>query len=70
MEDEKNEYGQFLRFENLTFVPIDIDAVDKGLMSQRDVELLNEYHRQVYEKISPYLPEEERQWLKKVTAEI
>ena len=70
VEDEKNEYGQFLRFENLTFVPIDIDAVDKGLMSQRDVELLNEYHRQVYEKISPYLPEEERQWLKKVTAEI
>lgn len=64
---EKNEYGQFMEFEYLTFVPIDLDALDVSLMEKRDIEYLNEYHRQVYEKISPYLNEEERRWLKEAT---
>lgn len=67
---EKNSYGQFMEFEYLTFVPIDLEALDVSLMEKRDVEYLNEYHRQVYEKISPYLTEEEQQWLKQVTREI
>ena len=70
VKDEKNAYGQFMRFEFLTFVPIDVDGIDRELMTDRDVELLNEYHQQVYEKISPYLPEEEARWLWQVTAEI
>ena len=52
VEDEKNEYGQFLRFEYLTYVPIDLEVIDREIMSERDVELLNRYHEQVYEKIS------------------
>lgn len=64
---EKNSYGQFMEFEFLTFVPIDLDALDVTLMEKRDVQYLNEYHRQVYEKISPHLTEEERQWLKEAT---
>lgn len=67
---QKNEYGQFMEFEYLTFVPIDLEALDVGLMEKRDVEYLNEYHRQVYEKISPYLTEEERLWLKEATREV
>ena len=67
---EKNEYGQFMEFEFLTFVPIDLDALDQSLMNERDVELLNNYHRQVYEKISPYLTEEEAEWLKENTRAI
>ena len=67
---EKNAYGQFMEFEYLTFVPIDLDALDLSLMEKKDIEYLNEYHRQVYEKISPYLPEEERQWLKEATREM
>lgn len=67
LKDEKNGYGQFMRFEFLTFVPIDLEAVDLGLMTERDVELLNGYHRQVYEKISPYLEGEEKEWLRRVT---
>ena len=63
VEDEKNEYGQFLRFEYLTYVPIDLEVIDREIMSERDVELLNRYHEQVYEKISPYLDEDERVWL-------
>ena len=64
---EKNQYGQFMEFEFLTFVPIDLDALDKSLMTDRDVELLNDYHKQVYEKISPYLEGEEAVWLKEAT---
>ena len=67
VEDEKNEYGQFLRFEYLTYVPIDLEVIDREIMSDRDVELLNRYHEQVYEKISPYLDEDERVWLAEVT---
>ena len=67
---EKNSYGQFMEFEFLTSVPIDLDALDRSLMEKRDIQYLNAYHRQVYEKISPYLTEEERQWLKEATREI
>lgn len=67
---EKNSYGQFMEFEFLTFVPIDLDALDVSLMEKRDIQYLNEYHRQVYEKISPYLTEEERQWLREATREV
>lgn len=70
VKDEKNEYGQFLRFEYLTYVPIDLDGIEKSLMSERDVNLLNQYHSQVYEKLSPYLDEEEKRWLKKATRAI
>lgn len=67
---EKNEYGQFMEFEYLTYVPIDLDALDVTLMEKRDIEYLNEYHRQVFEKISPYLDADEKEWLKEATREI
>lgn len=66
-KDEKNEYGQFMRFEILTFVPIDLDALLPEKMTEEERGLLNDYHRSVYEKVSPYLPQEEREWLKKYT---
>lgn len=67
VKDEKNEYGQFLKFEFLTYVPIDLEGIVKELMTERDLALLNEYHRQVYETIGEHLPEEERRWLWEVT---
>lgn len=67
---EKNEYGQFMAFEHLTFVPIDLDAIDERFLEKRDKELLNAYHKEVYQKISPYLTEEERIWLKDATRAI
>lgn len=67
---EKNEYGQFMEFECLTFVPIDLDALDPSLMEPRDIEYLNAYHKEVYEKISPYLTEDEAAWLKEYTRAI
>ena len=70
IEDEHNEYGQFLKFEQLTFCPIDTDAIDVSLMSPDDVTRLNNYHRQVYETISPFLNADEKDWLKAATQEI
>lgn len=63
-QDTENEYGQFLRFEVLTFVPVDIDALLPECMSVQEKEMLNEYHRNVYEQISPYLSGEEKAWLR------
>lgn len=63
----KNEYGQFMKFEILTYVPIDLDAILPERMSEEEKKLLNQYHRQVYEKVSPFLPEEEKIWLKEYT---
>ena len=67
---EKNEYGQFMDFEVITFAPIDLDAIDESLMLKDEKVYLNNYHKQVYDKISPYLNEEETQWLKTYTREI
>lgn len=66
-KDEKTEYGQFLSFEYLTYVPIDLEPVDVSLMEEQDIVWLNEYHAQVYEKIAPHLDAEEAAWLKEVT---
>ena len=70
VEDEKNEYGQFLKFEFLTKAPIDLEAMDTRFMDDADIERLNTYHKDVYETISPYMNDEEKEWLKHVTREI
>jgi len=67
---EQNDDGTFLTFEPLTFVPIDRNAIDISYMEQSDVRKLNEYHDLVYEKISPYLDEEEKAWLREATAPV
>lgn len=65
--DVKNEYGQFMHFETLTWVPIDMDGIDEKYLTETQRVLLYGYQREVYEKISPYLTEEEREWLRKET---
>ena len=67
---EKTQFGQFMCFEFLTMVPFDLDAVIPEQMTAHERELLNNYHAQVYEKISPYLDEDERVWLKEATRTI
>ena len=63
VKDEKNEYGQFMRFENITYVPIDLDAILPEEMTSKERQELNDYHKMVYEKISPFLNQEEQAWL-------
>ena len=67
---EKTQFGQFMCFEFLTMVPFDLDAVVPEQMTAHERELLNNYHAQVYEKISPYLDEDEKAWLKEATRAI
>ena len=65
--DEHNEYGEFMHFEPLTYVPLDLDALLPERMTAEEHTMLNSYHRSVYEKVSPYLNEDERSWLKQYT---
>lgn len=67
---EKTAFGQFMCFENLTMVPFDLDALDPALLTDHEKQLLNAYHAEVYRKISPYLNQEESQWLKEATRAI
>ena len=67
---KKTQFGQFMCFEFLTMVPFDLDAVVPEQMTAHERELLNNYHAQVYEKISPYLDEDEKVWLKEATRAI
>lgn len=63
----KNEDGQFMYFDTLTYVPIDLDGISPEYMQKTDIERLNAYHKAVYEKVSPYLTEDESRWLKEAT---
>ena len=66
----QNKYGQFMHFETITFAPIDLDGIDPEEMSKDEREWLNNYHKDVYEKIGPHLTDEEREWLKEYTRAI
>lgn len=66
----QNKYGQFMYFETITFAPIDLDGIDPEEMSKDEREWLNNYHKDVYEKIGPHLTDEEREWLKEYTRAI
>lgn len=69
-EGEKNEFGQFMYFENITYVPIDLDAIDPEQMTSTEKARLNAYHEGVYDVVSPYLEGEELAWLKQATRAI
>lgn len=68
--DSETEFGQFLSFETLTLCPIDTRLIIPTMLSARERAWLNKYHQMVYDKLSPYLDEAEKTWLKNKTAEI
>jgi Xaa-Pro aminopeptidase len=70
VEDVKNDYAQFLRFDTLTMVPFDLDAVEPSLLTEHERQLLNDYHQKVRDTISPFLNEEEAAWLANATRAI
>ena len=67
---EKTDYGQFLYFEPITYVPIDLDAVDTERLTAEDKKQLNAYHAKVYEVVASHLNEDEQKWLKEYTRAI
>lgn len=66
----KSEIDGFLLFEPLTFVPFDRDGVDKKYLTERQIELFNAYQKACFEKLSPFLAEDEKKWLGEVTEPI
>ena len=70
VKEEENEYGTFLGFRHLTWAPIDKDALDKRFLTAEDVERINAYHKEVREKVMPYMEGEEKEWLINATKEL
>lgn len=66
----EGEYGTFLQLEALTLCPIDKTPIVMDMMQEDEIEYLNAYHARVYERLSPDLNEEERVWLKDMTAPV
>jgi Xaa-Pro aminopeptidase len=65
---QATDFGEFYAFETLTLCPIDKKLIDCLLMSREETRWLNDYHQMVYDRLSPFLPEEERVFLSRLTA--
>ncbi len=61
------EFGEFLCFETFSYCPIDLNGIEKDMLTTDQLDWLNKYHKTVYEKLSPYLSEDEKVWLKDAT---
>ncbi len=66
----ETEHGKFLEFETITYAPIDLDGIVKPLLTKEEKQQLNEYHSEVYKKLSPYLNKKEKEFLKEYTKSI
>ena len=66
----KTEFGEFLQFESLTLCPIDLRPVVVEMLTKEERQWLNDYHRRVYDVLSPYLNNEEKAWLANATKPI
>lgn len=64
---QTTEFGKFLQMESLTLCPIDLTPVDFSMLQPEEIEWLDTYHRDVFEKLSPYLEGEDLEWLKEAT---
>lgn len=63
----ETEFGRFLGMEPLTLCPIDKTPILASMLSEEEIEWLDRYHENVYEKISPFLNDDEREWLRAAT---
>lgn len=70
VEDIETDSGQFMKFETISYCPIDLEAVDVEMLTDKERKWLNDYHEKVYQKLSPFLNEEEKEWLKNKTRRV
>ena len=70
VNDKETEFGKFFQFETLTLCPIDKEPIISEMLTAEEKQWLNDYHNTVYEKLSPFLNEEEKLWLRESTKEI
>lgn len=64
------EFGEFYKFRTISYCPIDIRGIDINLLDNEERKWINDYHKLVFDKLSPYLNEEEKEFLKEETKEI
>lgn len=70
VKEAENEYGEFLKFETLTMAPVEMDLIDWNQMSDKDIVLLKNYQQNVYDCISKYLENDEKEWLCQICCKI
>lgn len=66
LKDKTTEFGGFLKFDDLTLVPYDIEAIDQSLLTIEEKALIHKYHERVYEALKDYLTKEEQVWLRTI----
>ncbi|WP_416198450.1 MAG: Xaa-Pro aminopeptidase [Sporanaerobacter sp.] len=69
-KDIETDSGQFMKFETISFCPIDLEGINVELLDESERQWLNNYHEEVYKKLSPYLEQEEKEWLRRETRNI
>jgi len=67
-ESMTTEFGTFLEFETLTLFPIDKNLIDVSMLTQQEIDWLNNYHQEVFGKLAPMLTPDEQAWLKDKTS--
>ena len=68
--DDESEFGSFLSFENLTYVPYEKSLIDVNLLTDDEIDQINSYHRKVFYMLSPYLDSYSAEWLKQYASPI
>jgi Xaa-Pro aminopeptidase len=69
-EGKTTDYGKFNQFEAVTLFPISTKLIDNSLLNEKEIQWLNGYHKEVYDKLAPHLNEEEKSWLAKACSRI
>jgi len=70
VEAENTEFGKFMSFDVISYCPIDLQGVEATMLTSEEKNWLNNYHKRVYDALSPYLSEKEKEWLRRETKEI
>lgn len=70
VDDFETEYGRYLKFDTISYCPIDLEGIEVSMLTKEEKDWLNNYHKEVYEKLSPYLGDEEKTWLSRETRAI
>ncbi len=68
--EHSEEFGDFYRFEVLTLFPYDRSLIDCSMLTAQEIAQINNYHKQVYDRLSPYLNDTEKQWLAEKTHQL
>jgi Xaa-Pro aminopeptidase len=70
VEKAETDFGKFLSFETLTLCPLDKNLIKKELLTEDEIKWINNYHKRVYELLSPHLQNDSLEWLKDATIKV